>query len=271
MSYRLGQLKLGEILDQAIALTRDHFGLLFAIVLVIMIPFNIVAGVVNLSLMPELPPQPTAEDIEAFQIEQIKILPYTLSIGVVAGLVVMPLTSAALIWAIAQVYLGKTATVGSAFRQSFKRYWPFLGTSILMYLAIMVGIFMCVIPGIILALFFGLSQYIVMIENVAGVAALKRSMQLVRAQLGMYFVLSAVLFVIFAGLGLAGQLIPQIHVRTVVVTFINGAATILATAAGVVFYYSCRCSEENFDLYYLADAIRADAGESGESAVLPGV
>jgi hypothetical protein len=46
-------------------------------------------------------------------------------------------------------------------------------------------------------------------------------------------------------------------------TLLQAVTTIIWTAAGVVFYFSCRCAVENFDLHYLAEAI-------GEPEAMPG-
>ena len=40
MRYTIRELKLGEILDQAVNLTKDHFGVLLGITGVLMIPLN---------------------------------------------------------------------------------------------------------------------------------------------------------------------------------------------------------------------------------------
>jgi hypothetical protein len=50
-------------------------------------------------------------------------------------------------------------------------------------------------------------------------------------------------------------------------TLLQALTTILWTAALVVFYFSCRCNVENFDLHYLAEAIGVEplAIENGQA------
>jgi hypothetical protein len=45
---------------------------------------------------------------------------------------------------------------------------------------------------------------------------------------------------------------------------LQALVTILWSAAFVIFYFSARCAEENFDLHYLAQAIGGEpAAETG--------
>jgi hypothetical protein len=127
-----------------------------------------------------------------------------------------------------------------------------------MYLAILGGFLLCVVPSILFALWFSLSQHVVVIEETAGVAALKRSKRLVRKHLGTLLVLGLVMVLITVAFVVGALLIPQPHLQVIGVALAGAIATILWTAAGVVFYFSCRCAEENFDLHYLAESIGAE-------------
>jgi hypothetical protein len=98
----------------------------------------------------------------------------------------------------------------------------------------------------------------VVIENVGGVAAMKRSKQLMAGNIGTVFVLGLLVGLINAGITFAANLIPQPHVQVVALALINGVVTIFASAAFVVFYFSCRCKHEQFDLALLAQAVGAE-------------
>jgi hypothetical protein len=267
MAYKIQYLGLGKILDQAIAITRDHFGLLFTIMLLVLIPFNLITGFMTVSLMPELPPEPTMDDYMAYQEEQMRYVPLFSVFGIVNGLIVLPLTNAAVIWAVAQLYLGLPVTAVEALRHGVRRLGALIGTSILMYLAIFGGLILLIIPGVLFALWFGLSQHVVVIEGISGTRALGRSKKLVRNHLGTFLVMGFIMFVIFGLLGAGSALIPQPHVQLLVSTLINAVGTMVATAAGVVFYFSCRCAEENFDLHYLAEAIGSESAATDDHIV----
>jgi hypothetical protein len=259
MSYKIQHLKLGGILDQAIAITKDHFGVLFGILLFVWIPFQLVSGFVNLAVNPQLPPDPTSEDFIRFYQELLRSLPYTLPLSLVGIFVVLPLTNAAVIHAVARKYLGHNVTAAEAIQNGFQKIAPLVWTGILMVLAIMGGVVLFIVPGILFALWFGLAQHVVVLEGVSGVQALKRSKQLVRPYLGTFLMLGILLTIIGVMVGMVGALVPGRHVQMVVLVVLQAAVTLLSTATFVVFYFSCRCGVENFDLEHLAAAV----GERG--------
>jgi hypothetical protein len=268
MAYKIQHLGLGGILDQAISIVKDHFGLLFTIMLLLLIPFNLITGGLGLALMPDITTvNPTLEDQMRIAEEQMKYLPIFSVLGFINALIILPLTNAAVIWAVAELYLGQPVTAMEALRHGLRRLPALIGTSILMYLAIFGGLLLFIIPGILFALWFGLSQHVVIIEGLSGPTALGRSKKLVRPHLGTFLVLGILMFVIFAILGAAGLFIPQPHVQLVVSTLINAVGTMVMTAAGVVFYFSCRCAEENFDLHYLAQSIGGEAAATDDQAI----
>jgi hypothetical protein len=268
MAYKIQHMGLGGILDQAIAISKNHFTLLFTIMLLLLIPYDLITGFISLSILPELPAEPTYENILEYQAAQSRYMPLFGIFQIINGLFILPLTNAAVIWAVAQLYLGQPITAAQALRHGLARLGPLIGTSILMYLAIFGGLILLIIPGILFALWFGLSQHVVVIEGIAGSPALGRSKKLVRRHLGTFLIMGFILGIIFALLGFAGAFIPQPHVQLITITLINAVATMVATAAGVVFYFSCRCAEENFDLHYLAEAI-AEESAATDDRIMP--
>lgn len=109
-----------------------------------------------------------------------------------AFLVIFPLV---ILWALIAIFLGlwqmpamlyavKDRDQNIGFKESFKRglskIWPYLGTEALAGLAVLGGTILLVIPGIIFAIWFTFSSYLVVSENLSGKAALSRSKQLVK-------------------------------------------------------------------------------------------
>jgi hypothetical protein len=267
MAYRIQYLGLGAILDQAIAIVKNHFGLLFTIMLFLLIPFNLLTGFVEMSLLPEMPAEPTMDDFVRYQEAQVKYAPLTSGMRLVEAFFILPLTNAAVIWAVAQLYLGRPVSAAEAFRHAVRRMPALIGTSILMYLAIFGGLILLIIPGILFALWFGLSQHVVVVEGIAGTRALGRSKRLVRNHLGTFLILGFLMGIIFFILLIGSMFIPQPHVQVVVMAMVNALGTMVMTAAGVIFYFSCRCAEENFDLHYLARSI--DSESADDEQVMP--
>jgi hypothetical protein len=264
MAYQIKYLKLGGILDQAIQIVKNHFGLLFSIMMLLLVPFELVQGFVELAGSPQIPIDATFE--EQMEIRR-EVSPYNLLLRLLQFpylLVVIPVTNAAVIHAVARLYLGQDVTAVEAVKYGFSRLVPLIGTSILMYLAIVGGLILLIIPGILFALWFSLSMHVVVIEGTSGSAALGRSRRLVRPHLGTYLVLGIVLAVIFIGLMMISLLIPQPHLQVFAYVALSAVATIVWTAALTVFYFSCRCAEENFDLHFLAESLAAEQGAAGE-------
>jgi len=181
-------------------------------------------------------------------------------------LLITPITSAALIFAAARVYLDEPVSVWQSLRAALRRYFPFVWTSMLFSLIILTGTFFCVLPGILLFFQFALAMTITVLEPVSGFAALGRSRQLMRSVAfdaygesvsggGNYlnlFLLLLALFFIQGGIGATASFIPEVHLQVLANALFGSIALGFATVAQVVFYYSCRCRLDAFDLMYLA-------------------
>ena len=84
---------------------------------------------------------------------------------------------------------------------------------------------------------------------------MKRSKQLMAGNIGNLFVLGLLLGLVNAGITFGAGLIPQPHVRVLVISVVAAVLTIFASAAFVAFYFSCRCKHEQFDLSLLAESV----------------
>ena len=265
MRYEIKELGVGEILDQAIELVKNHFVLLLTITCVMMAPFAIIAGLVMPTIATFDPGDgpPTTEQIELV----IAAYGSILIVAIVNLLIVSPLTNAAIIHALASEYLAKPITFAAAFRRSWHVLIPLIMTKILTNLAIAGGFLMCFIPCIIFLFFFALTMHVAVIEGTYGLAALRRSRQLMKGNVGTYFVLGIMLFIIQIGIAFPSQLIPQKQIAVVVNGLEQSLAFIVVSASSVVFYFSCRCKADNFDLWLLADAVgRDDSDETPATA-----
>lgn len=96
--------------------------------------------------------------------------------------------------------------------ESFKKGWftlhSYIWVSLLSFLAVLGGLILLVVPGIIFAVWFSLSTYILVAENVKGSGALERSKELIEGYwwevLGRFVVLGLIIF----GLGFILGFIP---------------------------------------------------------------
>jgi hypothetical protein len=256
MRYEIRELNVGGILDQAIGLTKDHFWLYFKIFCVMFLPFTILSNLIVQWNMPDIPAVMTPEMYRSYSTS----VPWGLisSLSLVNFVLIYPITDAALIYAIANSYLQKPISVGGAFRRAFHIFLPLVGTWILMCLAISLGFLLLIVGAIIFSYWFVLSTRIVVIEGTAGFAALKRSKQLTKGSGNTFVILAVLVFVISAAINFVTGFIHQAELKIVVGAICQTIAAIFGAAAWVVFYFSCRCKVENFDLQMLAESVGKD-------------
>ena len=81
-------------------------------------------------------------------------------------------------------------------------YWKFVGTSLLMGIAIFLGLILLIIPGIILGIIFGFALYLVVEEHLSPVEALKESARLTKGNRWKMFLLG----VAIVGINILGLL-----------------------------------------------------------------
>jgi hypothetical protein len=267
MRYELKPLGVGGILDQTILIFKDRFGLFLVIVLCLRVPATAAFQYLTYAHGFAMPMQPT--DAQAGEVFQKLILLYrNLLIPwlLVNLFVISPLTDGALIYAAARIYLGQPITLGTAFRAALSRYFPFLWTSLLFYLILFVGWLCCFLPAILFFLRFSLVFSVVVLERLSGFAALERSGILMRfdpntisfwprSNYRVLMRLFCVAFVIQAGIGGAASLIGQPHLQALVTGLVQSVASAFWTVVFVIFYFSCRCRAEGFDLIHLARVV----------------
>ncbi|MGZ0164653.1 MAG: hypothetical protein ACKVII_12070 [Planctomycetales bacterium] len=261
MNYEIRELSIGGILDQAITLTKNHFGAFFAVVAVTLLPFSLIQSGINMAIMPQdIPLIPTPEEAAAIQKIQLENLPIILGAALLAFIVV-PIANAALVKIVANTYLGKSTSFGDAIGSAFAMIIPLYWTWLLLTIAVSVGFVLCFVPGIIAMFWFSLATQIVVVERMNGIAALKRSRELMRGNIGTVFVLGLVLGMISVSAQGGALMIPQAHAKAVISAVINCVTTVFSSAAMVVFYFSCRCGYEQFDLQRLAQNVGLADGD----------
>jgi len=187
---------------------------------------------------------------------------------VLFALLVTPVVNAAITHAIGSVCLGYPVSFGESFQVGIQLFVKLIGTAILSTLAIAVGLLLFVIPGIYLMFALMLVYQVIVLERIAGVAALKRSRELTQGNLlrvfGVYVVGLLISVVLSAGVTLALTAVPALaHFGNAVV---QAAMTAFLSAAYVLLYFDLRCRKEAFDIEHLTRIV--EGGESG--AVAPG-
>jgi hypothetical protein len=125
--------------------------------------------------------------------------------------VAVPLTTGALTIVVADRATGGNAGPGLAYKLLFRRLGKFVSAWIPAFFLVLMGLFLLILPGLILGFLFTFVAPVVLLENVGGIAALKRSVSLVKANV----VQVAVVCLVFAGIHIvAGILSSLFIVRT---------------------------------------------------------
>jgi hypothetical protein len=260
MKYELKPLTVGAILDQTFLILKDHFGLFLKIMLCLSLPVGLVFNFIITHNMPPPAANPTPEELAENLQTQFQFISRTMMpVAALIFFFVAPLTAGAIIHATTQIYFGKTVTVGGAYRVALKRAIPMIGTWMLMFLFLLGGGLLCCLPGILAYFWCALASSIVVVEGVSGFAAIRRSFHLMQSSwlehYLQYFLLNVVLFFIHWGVAVGPQFMMERHLAVIVGTLLQAVTTPLGLIWVLVFYFSCRCRAENFDLVELAHEV----------------
>ena len=131
----------------------------------------------------------------------------------------------------------------------------------LLYFFTVGGFLLCFLPGVLVSFWFALAETVTVLEGISGWKALRRSWYLMRTawveHYLTFFLLGLLVAVINVGIGAGAAFVMERHVAGVVGTALQAVTATFGSIAAVVFYYSCRCRVENFDLVQLAKQVAA--------------
>jgi hypothetical protein len=256
MRYEIRAMSFGEILDTGFQLLRNHFKLLIGLSLVMYAP------IAALSLALEI--LTAGESVSPLAIGMTAV-PLGLAIVIAA-----PIVAAAITFALGGLYLGREVTFEGSLRAALSIILPLMGTSILAYLLMLAGFLALVVPGIYLIFAFFLLWQIMVLEGVFGIAAMRRSHELMKGNklraLGIILVTAIIAGVIGTGLQLVLGLVP--YLGSIASSFTQAVSSVFTTAVSVVLYFDIRCRQEAFDLEHLARLVEGrDAGPMAQPTV----
>ncbi len=268
-SYNVKHHDIGGVLDQTVSLVKDHFFSLFKVVAIVLVPVNLLSAFLVLGLMPPQPPMgaPPEQSQQYFQ-ELLKVfednIPLLLVI-ILVNMIANPIAHGAVIHTAANLYLGKQVTLGQSLQVGVRRILSFWGLGILYGMLLLVGMIPCGLGAIFFSIVFCLAQQCLVIEKVGPIDALSRSYKLVWPEILTACVLSVIIFAIAFSVGFGGALVPNQYVQYLLQTLVQLVILVFTTATFVVFYFSCRCGLENFDLQHMTEAIESDGSSPGGS------
>jgi len=183
------------------------------------------------------------------------------------------LAQAACLKAVSDTYLGTETDWRQSLRFGFSRFGSLLWLTLIQGVLLLLGFAACIVPGVWLYVAWSVAVPALLIENVRGIEALRRSFNLVRRRwwptAGILILANLLATAITAGIGLlalpllvAGRDNELVYdLANGVFTGIAGVLTIPFVAAVVaVIYFDLRVRKEGFDLQLMALHIGAPAG-----------
>lgn len=266
----LRPLGIGEMLDVAIKLYRRRFGTLVRAVAVIVGPIYALLVIVQLSLIP------TQGDIEAIEaVDPVTGMPefdWGIVWAFIAGALVFglayflasQLATAASFRVVSAGYLGEEVEWRDSLRFAVGRLRSLVWLSFLLAVFIGFGFLLCIVPGVYLFGAYAVAVPVLLLEDLRGRAAMKRSRALVTGRwwpvvavifLGLLLaqIVSSVLTGIFTiPLGSADNEVASILGNAVGSTLSAVVVTPFTAAVTTVVYFDLRVRKEGFDLELLA-------------------
>lgn len=261
MTYQVRQLSFGEILDQSFKVLKDNFVVLTGIMALFYVPYTLLMSLVTPSTPDGVPRAPDLGTL----------LP-TL-VGLLALAAVAPLAQLAVTRAVSEAYLSAPFTLAEAYRTAFKSYVAYVGTCLLVGLAVFGLMLLLIVPGIYFVVAWSLVGPVAVVEGVFGSAAMKRSRALTKGYWwrtwSVLFVATFIAGVVGAGVSAVLGSIPLLG--PLLTGCVQSITTAYTSIALVVLYVDLRCRHEDFDLQLLASQVAKGAPVAGTPAVNAGV
>ena len=232
--YDLRPLSTGEVLDRTFLLYRSHFAL-FASLAAVPAAINFITGIIQLLLIN--PTLTTTRHSQHVMVSRVPLVSAGVTIlSVLIYFVFYGIMQAATTWAVSELYLGRPASIGSAWRTATARWLRYVLVTLRQYWSIawapMLAFLLFLIPAALvsrrigitaalLAFFFGLLLLITcvyaviaairvslaipasVIESLGANAAVRRSMDLLAQRKFRIFLLGLLLVAISLVLGIA--------------------------------------------------------------------
>ncbi len=252
-----------QTIDAVFKIYLDRFVPLVTIALVVTAPVLVLQGIVNIGLV-EAIESTDSEAITEFPDIWRVISPRDVTTSIilaVLGWIATALASGATIVVVADAYLGRSTAWQDALRRTVIHLGPLLLGSLLFALGVVAGFLMLIVPGIILAVGWGVFGPAVVIENLRGSAALGRSWRLTRGRrwpvLGALLVVFIIVTVISSVIASALTDSDDYTVYDVLVNVgINGLTAPLTAATAGVLYIELRARNEPFDRLLLSSELQ---------------
>jgi hypothetical protein len=256
----------GEILDRAFRLLQQNFWLFFLILLIPEALSFLVEQGVALVVIGGVSQEMSAAALAGGGISAL--------LAFVVFIIIFIWAQGAMIHAVSETYLGHDTTLRASYSAMRPRLGGLMGTMILMWFFVGLGVVLLVIPGVILLVMWLMTDKAVVLEGKKGMGALGRSRELMAARTEPGFwngpkVKASVIILVCVVVAIGIHLILQIPalvlnvaipdsllmhlIKQALSALAGAAATAYASIAMILFYYDIRIRKEGFDLKMMAE------------------
>jgi hypothetical protein len=256
----LRPLALGETLDVAVEILRRRFLTLFGLAAIAALPLQVLSVLVTISSLPG-----RYETRSGFD----SIVLGGLFSSVFIGLAMRWLATSVCSQATLATYLGGPSSFGDALRVTLRRIGPLLWLMVLVTVSVGFGWLFCTVPGIWLFVAWSVAIPALLLEDVRGIEAMRRSFRLVRYRWWPTFGALVVAYLLTVVATLTGTVLLQVLYGDVtydnrisyvvlasLVNYLLFSVTAPFLAAVVtVIYVDLRVRKEGFDIQYAMDRI----------------
>jgi hypothetical protein len=262
----LRPLSLGEILDRTFSLYRRNFLLFLGITAIpnlLILAMNLAQTF--LTALPAATGQRTVQDFQSRGGSGLMAFGIVgLIVGVVIYMVAYLFAQGGTVFAVSELYLGRTTTIGASLGRMRGQLLSLFGVTLLNGLVVMAAALFLLIPGIYLACRLITCVPAALLEDLGPRASLERSFGLTKDNAGRSFVIfllycillyGAILLLMFPFLMMAGLSVKDpgtMRMWMALAQVGNVLAAVLVgpflTIAASVFYFDLRVRKEAFDL-----------------------
>lgn len=131
----------------------------------------------------------------------------------------------------------RSVSVSEAYRRSVSVFWKYIGMSIVMSIALLVGFLLLIIPGIILAIWFSFGAFVLVLENGGVIQSLKQSREYVRGHWWGVFGRIVVLGILMVVISLVFSAFGLVSSETLGNAIVSALAMLLAPFSVAYMYF----------------------------------
>lgn len=272
----LRPLRIGEMLDASIKIYTSNLRVLIGLTAVVIVPFQVLTGLVLLSIIPsstDLPNGFSALGNQSTVASDAAAHTGATAVLDIGGLIAGALVTGACVKAVSDAYLDQPTDIRTSLGFVARRLHSLLWVEVLFLAGSVAALFLLVVPGIYLWGLWIVHTPALLVERRKGRRALGRSRELVRGHWWHAWttvLVATVMVTVIAGilqgvlLGIVFTTSDSVVVGVVLVTLAQTVAALIVrpfqAAVVTVVYYDLRVRREGYDVELLAAQLGFEPG-----------